>query len=359
VNVRNSSQAKDRFNLLLKNSERLFGRFPSDACAAGFRELKDAVRDPWMVVSLNLDPYWPKWNSPWWYLTLCLEMGCTSGVDHAGAPAHLSIELPTDLLEHFAARVNEHYLQSFPIKEEELPAGADPMRHILCFCAMGTAVQILEHGGIASDERIPWLRPWFERYQMADGGYNCDEAAYLNDQPRSSIVSTVPMLEALMKLSQRGLSARESAILDNGISYLLKRSLFKSICKNAPIDPNFSRLTFPRFYEYDVLRGLSLVCNWAVRFKKTLPFSAIEEVLDLCCSKIRDDGQLYIERQFYADKKTPMCKNGEWTRGHDVSVFTLLSQAGALETPSPALTIALMNVLKNLSELDERGSIEF
>lgn len=347
MDVKNSSPSKDRFNLLLKNADRLVSHLPQGTYSAGVDEARDIARDPWMVESLNLDPYWPKWNSPWWYFTLCMEMNYTSSI------------VPTSLLEHFADRVNEHYLKVFPLKEDEFPAGKDPMRHILCFCAMGTAVQILENSGINTDERIPWLRPWFERYQMADGGYNCDEAAYVRAQPRSSIVSTVPMLEALMKLQERGLSWRETEILDNGITYMLKRSLFKSICKNAPMDPDFTRLTFPRFYEYDVLRGLSLVSNWAVRFEKTLPFIAIEEALDLCCSKIRDDGQLYIERQFYADKKTPMYKDGQWTRGHDVSVFTLLKEAGPLETSSLMLTTALIDVLKNLQKLDDCGLIAF
>lgn len=347
MNVKNSSPAKDRFNLLLKNADFLLADLSQDDYSDGFQKMRDVAEGPWAFDSMNIDPYWPKWNSPWWHFTLAMELGCKQGI------------FPTSVFEHFATRINRHYLQVFPIKEEELPPGKDPMVHILCFCAMGTAIQILEAQNINTDERIPWLRSWFQRYQLADGGYNCDEAAYIKDQPRSSIVSTVPMLEALLKLSERGLSRTESEILDSGIAYLLKRCLFKSICKNAPMDPDFTRLTFPRFYEYDVLRGLSLVCSWAVRFERTLPFGAIGEALDLCCSKIRNDGQLLVDRQFYADKKTLMYENGGWTRGHDATSFALLQKAGALQTPSYALTRSLMDVFQNLRKLDECGLVTF
>ncbi len=70
--------------------------------------------------------------------------------------------------------------------------------------------------------------------------YNCSEEVYLKATPRSSIVSTVPMLEALLQLSERGISDEEEAILDRGIQYLLDRRLFKSLSKKDEIiDPDF------------------------------------------------------------------------------------------------------------------------
>jgi len=299
------------------------------------------------VDSLNADPYWPKWDSPWWHMTLLFEMG-------------LADKIPDRALDAFQSAASKHYIDVFPLKEEEIPAGCDTTRNICCFCALGTAMQIFEARGLRSDEVFPWARSWFARYQISDGGYNCCEEVYLKETPRSSIVSTVPMLEALLKLSERGLSDEEEAILDRGIQYLLERRLFKSLSKkDAVIDPDFLKLTFPRFYEYDVLRGLKLVTDWAVKRDRKLPWSAIQEAFSSITFKVRtDDPEIDVERQFYAGKGTlALDECGEWSRGHDATSFPLLEAVGALG-PSPFLFRSFMYMYENVHNLMYAGRIE-
>lgn len=296
------------------------------------------------VDSLYADPYWPKWDSPWWHMTLLFEMG-------------LADRIPERALDAFQSVARKHFIDVFPLKEEEIPAGCDTTRNIYCFCALATAMQILEARGLRSDEVIPWARSWFARYQIADGGYNCSEEVYLKETPRSSIVSTVPMLEALLKLSERGLSDEEEAILDRGIQYLLDRRVFKSLSKkDAVIDADFLKLTFPRFYEYDVLRGLKLVTDWAVKRDKKLPMVAIEEAFQLVAAKVDvDEPSIEIERQFYAGKRTlAKDESGAWSRGHDVSLFPLLEAMGA-PGPSTFLFKSFMLMYENLHGLLQRA----
>ena len=69
-------------------------------------------------------------------------------------------------------------LKIFPIEPGELPPGASPQRDVLCHCALGSMVQILSACGRDVDRELPWIKPWFVRYQMADGGLNCDDTAY-------------------------------------------------------------------------------------------------------------------------------------------------------------------------------------
>ena len=65
--------------------------------------------------------------------------------------------------------------------------------HASCHCALGTIDQVLAACGVDVDAELPWIAPWFERYQMSDGGLNCDETAYLvDDECPSSMVGTVP-----------------------------------------------------------------------------------------------------------------------------------------------------------------------
>jgi hypothetical protein len=341
VNVKNLSQEASKLTCLLNGAckfdvtdlaERALS--PQILQSVGYLDSAEAVD------SLYADPYWPKWDSPWWHMTLLFEMG-------------LADRIPDRALDAFQSVARKHFIDVFPLKEEEIPAGCDTTRNIYCFCALGTAMQILEARGLRSDEVIPWARSWFARYQIADGGYNCSEEVYLKETPRSSIVSTVPMLEALLKLSQRGLSDEEEAILDRGIQYLLDRRLFKSLSKkDAVIDADFLKLTFPRFYEYDVLRGLKLVTDWAVERDKKLPMVAIEEAFQLVAAKVNvDEPSIEIERQFYAGKRTlAKDESGEWSRGHDVSLFPLLEAVGT-PGPSPFLFKSFMLMYENLHGL--------
>ncbi len=73
-------------------------------------------------------------------------------------------------------------------------------------------------------------------------------------------------------------SAAEDAALDAGAAYLLARRLFRSVSKGgAVMDPAWLRLAFPRFYEYDVLRGLAFVAAWSRLRGKSLPETAVAE----------------------------------------------------------------------------------
>ena len=56
---------------------------------------------------------------------------------------------------------------------------------------MPSSKQIIAACGVEVDRALPWARPWFVRYQMSDGGLNCDSDAYLvTDECPSSMVGT-------------------------------------------------------------------------------------------------------------------------------------------------------------------------
>jgi hypothetical protein len=226
----------------------------------------DYLGSPGALASVARDPYWPKWDSPWWHMALLHEIG-------------LSPLIPAVLAQAMAAALQGHYLPTFPRVESEIPAGIDPYRQILCHCALGSMVQVLAGRGRTIDEALPGARAWFLRYQLPDGGLNCDEAAYTRPSPHSSMVSTLPPLEAMLGSTERPFTPEETAFLDAGANYLLQRRLCRSLSKGALIDESWLTPTFPRFYEYDVLRGLRFLVGWARRLSRPLPWSAIEEVV--------------------------------------------------------------------------------
>lgn len=275
--------------------------------------------------SLSADPYWPKWDTPWWRITLLDELGLAERVPPTTAQALLA-----------AARAS--YITFFPYRVEEVPAGCDPVRGSLCHCALGTLERVLTACGIAVERELPWVRGWYVKYALADGGFNCDEAAYTRVQPHSSMVSTVPVLEVL--LSRPDLTGEESVVLDRGARYLLDRRLCRSLSKGlALIDPAWLEPTFPRFYEYDILRGLSFVVRWARRRGVKLPPPAIAEAVEELAKRTAPDGTLAPHRRAWQGATTlAQDAAGAWTRGHPARSFPLLEEAGAVSKPSAALT---------------------
>lgn len=199
--------------------------------------------------SLNRDPYWPKWNSPWWHMLLLFELGQAEFI-------------PVAIVEHVAEKIDNHFIHFFPIRENEIPEDCDPYRNIICHCALGSILQIFHACGLDYRKSFSWVENWFETYQLPDGGYNCDEQVYTQSQ-KSSIVSTLPILEFLLLDKDFSVQVREK-ILHRGYVYLMNRKLVYSLTRNGQLmHQDFIAPTFPRFYHYDILRGLKFLVAYA------------------------------------------------------------------------------------------------
>lgn len=296
-------------------------------------DLTDLTRDlasEHSLQSIHRDPYWPKWDSPWWKMVLLMEMGEVSRVPHKTARLMLQ-------------KINSQYLHIFPLVEEELPEGCDPYRDIICHCALGTMMKLFIKMGVDINKEWDWVLPWFEKYQLPDGGYNCDEAVYTKDAPRSSFLSTLPMLEALLEYgeSEKGkLTSIQLDILKKGADYLIKRKLFRSVSRGMKvISPSWLEPVFPRFYDYDILRGLSFLTRWVIFTKNTLPLEGIEEALSILSDRIESDGSMCPgSRNFTSEGTLEPKEDGQWEFVKKASLFPMLQTASSKEISSYFLT---------------------
>ena len=165
--------------------------------------------------------------------------------------------IPKEAAEAMLAAIEAKYPRWFPNPREPLPPGKDDHRDGLCHCGLGNMTQTLEACGLNLDARAPWMRAWFLRYQLPDGGLNCDERAYVKCGA-SSIQSTLPALETVVR-TLRPLTIAEEEFLDGGARYLIERRLVLRRSDGRPMREEFLKVCFPRFYDYDVLRGLSFL----------------------------------------------------------------------------------------------------
>jgi hypothetical protein len=231
------------------------------ASSVAYLGSEEAQRD------LASDPYWPKWTSPWWHMLLLHELG-------------LAARIPARAAEGMADALDAHFLHDFPFRLEDVPPGKDPHRHVVCHCALGSMFRLLHDCGLDVDARVPWAHEWFLRYQLPDGGLNCDEAAYLRPTPRSSFTSTLPPAEAVLFATPHAFDVRERAFLAAVAAYLEKRGLVRSLSRARTIDPAWLVPGFPRFYQYDALRGLRFLAHFAVRTGSELDPGALADPID-------------------------------------------------------------------------------
>ena len=278
--------------------------------------------------SIALDPYWPKWDSPWWHMLLLHELGETQ-------------RIPERAVTAMVARLDALPLHIFPIRPGDAPPGTDPHRDISCHCALGCMAQVLAACGVEVTQALPWVQPWFGRYQMADGGLNCDEHAYLqSEECPSSMVGTIAPFEAMLGRAQ---TEGERLFVNRAAEFLIGRALVRgsSTVHNASereAAAAWPQPCFPRFYFYDVLRGLTALVRWAELDGASLPFAAVEGVIETLLARY-PDGIVRVERNALAGRKTilPTPDRTPSPRAPAAS-FALLDAVSVIGAPSAALT---------------------
>ena len=272
--------------------------------------------------SLACDPYYPKWNSPWWHMTLLFEL------DRADA-------IPKEAAEAMLAAIETKYLRFFPTVREPLPPDKDPHRDAPCHCGLGNIYQTLAACGLDLDARAPWMRAWFLRYQLPDGGLNCDDKAYTKGTA-SSVRSTLPALEAVLRAS-RPFTLLEEDFLDRGAEYLIERRLVCRRRDGRVMDESFLKIGFPRFYDYDVLRGLSFLAAWSRARRKPVPRDAIGGALSALSARF-PDGVIRVEKAgLVSEKSLVLSADGIWSGGAATS-FPLLDSVRRVGAESAVLT---------------------
>jgi hypothetical protein len=277
------------------------------------------------------DPYWPKWHSPWWHMLLLFEMGEVQ-------------RIPSAIVDSYVTSLNRIPLKIFPIHPGELPEGVDPFRGTPCHCQLGNVYQVLTACGVDVDQRLPWIRPWLLRYQMADGGMNCDNDAYLvTDEVPSSMVGMISAFEAILLCTNRPWTEDEKIFLQKGAQFLIDRKLtLGSPTKHNAAERESAQkwplLCFPRFYLYDVLRGLSALTAWSRKMQKPISAEAINHVIKDLQTRF-PDGNIKIGRIGFDGTKTLLQNaEGTWERRHQASFFPLLTRVCEVGQISPALS---------------------
>jgi hypothetical protein len=275
--------------------------------------------------SVAADTYWPKWDSPWWHMLLLFELGEAR-------------RIPPAIVDRMVEGLDALPLHTFPIHEHDWPPDADRKRASGCHCALGCMHQVLTACGVDVAGALPWVEPWFTRYQLADGGANCDETAYLSGEPdASSMVAAIAPFEAMLARPHDA-----GGHLERAAAFLIDRRLVdgsrsRHNAEERAAAPGWLSATFPRFYFYDVLRGLAALVRFADTRGGSLPLAAVAPAAVHLATTYADGVVRVGRRGVDTHRMTVAFADGAWGR-HPTTSFPLLDAVAVVGAPSAALT---------------------
>jgi len=150
-------------------------------------------------------------------------------------------------------------------------------------CINGRVLASGAYFGEASDRLVERLL----REQLDDGGWNCEAPK----STRSSFHTTICVLEGLFAYEKaKGSTVDVTQARHRGEEYLLKRRMFRSLSTGAVIDAEWTLLSYPTRYHYDILWGLDYLRRAGVE-----PDERVAEAVALVQRKRDGDGRWPLE----------------------------------------------------------------
>jgi hypothetical protein len=158
-------------------------------------------------------------------------------------------------------------------------------------CITGMILSVVTYFQHA-DERLGQITSYLLREQMADGGWNCRR---WRGATHSSVHTTINVLEGLhchdLLGGRRSTALRRAAA--NGREFLLQHRLFRSHRTGRVIRPEFTRLSFPPRWHYDILRALDYF-----RAVGAPRDPRLSEAVGIVRTKVRPDGRWVLENSY-------------------------------------------------------------
>lgn len=295
------------------------------------------------LLMIERDVYWPKWDSPWWYILLLEETGRLA-------------EVPAEAFKEFLICADRQYLKVFPVREEDVEGSVNGYTEVLCFCFLGSLMKVASRLDFDVFAHVPWAKNWLDRYQLPDGGYNCDDVAYTTSG-KSSLVSTTAMLEGMIEYAKFTQDV-ESYVgnMQKAVGYLLKHQVYLSTSGTEIPDTNWDKIIFPRFNEFDFSRGLEAIFDFLLLTGKKVRGVAIERALALLRQKT-DAGLAHSEKQWLSDEKTVSYYIEKPIIFKDMANIPLVMKKLNSSTDNEFVPAMLARVSRKHEEVKSRGLI--
>lgn len=126
----------------------------------------------------------------------------------------------------------------------------------VCVLAMVVAMGAYGH---SKDVRILEMIDFILEHQMPDGGWNCSWDSTRRPTVKSSLHTTLSVLEAFATVIENDGTHKIDKIRQvqlEGEAFILKKGLFRSVGTGEIINPDFIKFHYPARWKYDAFRAL-------------------------------------------------------------------------------------------------------
>lgn len=165
-----------------------------------------------------------------------------------------------------------------------------------CASQEGNAVFSALRLGIA-DRRTDELAARLAEWQWPDGGWNCDKNL---ETKIPSYRETIVPLRALALHAKMTGNHHSKAAAQKAAELNLKRRVFKRLRNGNPMAESFTRLHYPRYFEYDYLHALLALAEAGITND-----SRSHDALSLLESRRLLDGGFPCDQKLYRVSKKP------------------------------------------------------
>lgn len=134
----------------------------------------------------------------------------------------------------------------------------DSPRDGLDVCVLGMVIGLAIYGR-SNDIRIFEMVDYLLEHQMPDGGWNCSWDSTRRPSRKSSLHSTLTILEAFdlyLTLGYTHQSDTVKTMVTDAEAFILKKNLFRAVRTGEIINPDFIKFHYPERWKYDAFRAL-------------------------------------------------------------------------------------------------------
>jgi len=188
-------------------------------------------------------------------------------------------------------------------------------------CINGMSLFFMCYWGV-NQEKLISVVDYIIKQQLHDGGFNCNYNYKKYGAKHSSLHSTVSLIEGINEYIRNKYEYRVNElkkIREEAIEFILMHKLFKSDHTGEVIDKNFTMLSYPPRWKYDILRALEAFMQAGIKYD-----TRMEDSFEVILQKRRKDGTWPVQNKHQGKVHFEMEKIGGPSRWNTLRVLRVL-----------------------------------
>jgi len=247
------------------------------------------------------NPYHPKYKSSYWQIMILGQLGMDKSDKRVQRACEFILNLQLDE-GGFSSYTRERALEEYEwmrtktaLKEKLQPEPSTWAQSLVTehqySCLTGNVCAAMLRMGYGTDSRVVKALNWLVKVQNMDGGWLCPYwKAHIKDK-HGCFYGTICPLEAFSEVPKEKRTPEMRRTIAKGAKFLLMHRLYKADHHGyRVINRQWLRFSFPWFYGYHILRGLSVLTKLVYTEDERL-----KDALELLLQKRRPDGTWVLE----------------------------------------------------------------